>query len=98
MARMKYHITFAPEARNDFRSLPAFDRAKVRDAINGRFLHQPTRQSKSRIKRLRDMNKPQYRLRVGNIRVFYDVRSSEVEVLGVVDKAHAAEWLEKWGE
>ena len=95
---MKYQITFAPEARDDFRSLPAFDRAKVRDAINNHLLHQPTRQSKSRIKRLRDMNKPQYRLRVGNIRVFYDVRSSEVEVVAVVEKADAADWLERWGE
>jgi mRNA-degrading endonuclease RelE of RelBE toxin-antitoxin system len=95
---MKYQITFAPEARDDFRSLPALDRAKVRDAINSHLLHQPARQSKSRIKRLRDMYKPQYRLRVGNIRVFYDVRNSEVEVLGIVDKTHAAEWLERWGE
>ena len=98
MARMKYQITFAPEARDDFRSLSAFDRAKVRDAINGHLRHQPTRQSKRRIKRLRDMSKPQYRLRVGNIRVFYDVRNSSVEVLSIVDKAHAAEWLERWGE
>ena len=95
---MKYQITFAPEARDDYWSLPAFDRAKVRDAINGHLLHRPTRQSKSRIKRLSDMRKPQYRLRVGDIRVFYDVHGSGVEVLGVVDKSSAVNWLERWGE
>jgi mRNA interferase RelE/StbE len=95
---MSYYITFAPQARDDFRSLPAFHRAAVRDAVNAHLVHQPTRPSKSRIKRLRDMNKPQYRLRVGDIRVFYDVCASEVEVLGIVDKSSAAAWLEKWGE
>ncbi len=98
MVRMKYKIIFAPEAIDDFRSLPAFDRARVRDTINRHLLHQPTRQSKSRIKRLRDMKKPQYRLRIGNIRLFYDVSGSEVGVLGIVEKSCAAEWLERWGE
>ena len=98
MARMKYQITFAPQARDDYRSLPAFDRGKVRDAINAHLLHHPTRLSKSRIKRLRDMIKPQYRLRVGDVRVFYDVLGNEVEVLRIVHKASAAEWLERSGE
>jgi mRNA interferase RelE/StbE len=98
MARMSYRITFAPAARDDFKSLPAFHRAVVRDAINTHLLHQPTRQSKSRIKRLRDVRKPQFRLRVGEIRVFYDVHGSEVEVLGIVEKSNAAAWLKKWSD
>jgi len=98
MARMTYNITFAPIARDDFRSLSAYHRALVRDAINTHLLHQPTRQSRSRIKHLRDMKKPQYRLRVGEIRVFYDVQGSEVEVLGIIDKGNAADWLKKRGE
>jgi len=95
---MRYSITFSPEAHQDFRSLPASRRAAVRDAINTHLQHQPTRQSRSRIKRLREMNKPQCRLRVADVRVFYDVLGSDVEVLGIVDKQHAAEWLKKWGE
>jgi mRNA interferase RelE/StbE len=35
--------------------------------------HGPTKLSKSRIKRLRGLEQPQYRLRVGETRVFYDV-------------------------
>lgn len=55
------------------------------------------RESKSRIKRLRGMEKPEYRLRVGDVRVFYDVRNGEVEILGIVDKKDAEEWLRKGG-
>ena len=40
--------------------------------------------SKSRIKRLRGLKQPQYRLRVGDIRVFYDIFGQRVEVLAIV--------------
>jgi mRNA interferase RelE/StbE len=94
---MKHTVTFAPEAEEDFRRLPAYHRAAVRDAINQHLLHEPTRESVSRIKRLREMAKPQYRLRVGDIRVFYDVSGREVEVLGIVFKPGAADWLRRMG-
>jgi len=35
------------------------------------------------------MKQPQYRLRVGEIRVFYDVIDKEVHVLAIVSKAEA---------
>jgi len=94
---MAYEITLAPEARDDFRGLGAYYRASVRNAINEHLRHWPTRLSKSRIKRLRGMNSPQYRLRVGDLRVFYDVDGTEVAILGIVDKPRAAEWLRKRG-
>jgi mRNA-degrading endonuclease RelE of RelBE toxin-antitoxin system len=97
MARMKYAVTFAPEAEEDFRRLLAYHRAAVRDAINQHLVHEPTRESTSRIKRLREMAKPQYRLRVGDIRIFYDVSGTEVEVLGIVPKSGAADWLDQMG-
>ena len=95
---MKYQITFSPEALDDYRSLSAYDRAAVKDAINIHLLHQPARTSRSRIKRLRDLRKPQYRLRIGDLRIFYDVIGSTVEILAVVDKRKAADWLRKCGE
>ena len=49
--------------------------------------------SKSRIKRLRGLSQPQYRLRVGEVRVFYDVTTEAVEILAVVTKEEAARWL-----
>jgi mRNA-degrading endonuclease RelE of RelBE toxin-antitoxin system len=43
------------------------------------------------------MAKPQFRLRVGDIRVFYDVTDETVEVLAIVEKSQAQEWLEEEG-
>ena len=54
--------------------------------------------SKSRIKKLRRFKRPQYRLRVDEVRVFYDVAEASIAVLAVVDKSAANEWLERHGE
>jgi mRNA interferase RelE/StbE len=81
---MKHRVVFTQEAREDYRDLPARIRAEVGDAINRHLLHEPARIGRSRIKRLRGTRKPQYRLRVGDVRVFYDVREGEVEVLAIV--------------
>ena len=98
MARMNHAVVFAPEARDDFRALRAYDRAAVRDAINTHLSRRPIRVSKSRIKRLRGLGRPQYRLRVGDLRVFYDVHETEVHVLAIVLKQFAPQWLKRWGE
>jgi len=95
---MKYRVVFTPEAREDYRDLPARIRAEVGDAINRHLLHEPTRVSRSRIKRLRGTRRPQYRLRIGDVRVFYDVREGEVEVLAIVEKSEASVWLKRIGE
>jgi mRNA-degrading endonuclease RelE of RelBE toxin-antitoxin system len=70
MARMKYEIILAPEAAQDLKRLKAHTRSEVKDALERHLRHEPGRVSKSRIKRLRGVNHPQYRLRVGEIRVF----------------------------
>jgi mRNA interferase RelE/StbE len=53
--------------------------------------------SRSRIKRLRGLRKPQYRLRVGEARIFYDVTETTVEVLAIVTKSEAETWLAQFG-
>ncbi len=90
---MRYEVVLAPAAARAYKSLPAFHRAEVRDALERHLRHEPTRVSKSRIKRLRGLSQPQYRLRVGEVRVFYDVTREAVEVLAIVRKAEAAGWL-----
>lgn len=95
---MAYRTLFAPEARDDYRRLPAYQRAAVRDAVGKHLTHQPTRVSKSRIKRLRGLAQPQYRLRVDDIRVFYDVVDDEVHVLCIIEKAQVARWLRERGK
>jgi mRNA interferase RelE/StbE len=59
--------------------------------------HEPGKTSRSRIKRLRGLRRPQYRLRVGEIRVFYDISGATVEVLAIVAKSEAASWLAQLG-
>ncbi len=53
------------------------------------------KESQSRIKRLTGLSRPQYRLRVGDIRVFYDVTGSHVEVLAIISKEGAQKWLDE---
>jgi len=95
---MRYEIVFAPETVEDFRALKANVRARVRDAIERHLRHAPTRTSRSRIKRLRGISRPQYRLRVDEIRIFYDVTEDQVQILAIVSKSEAEEWLERGGE
>lgn len=95
---MKHEIIFAPESVQDFKRLSARERAIVRDAIEKHLRHTPERTSKSRIKRLRGISRPQYRLRVGEIRVYYDVEEGVVEVLAIIPKSKASAWLEEYGE
>jgi mRNA-degrading endonuclease RelE of RelBE toxin-antitoxin system len=55
--------------------------------------HEPKKLSRSRIKRLRGLRQPQYRLRVGEIRIFYDVTGTMVQILAIVNKSEADSWL-----
>ena len=94
---MRYDIVLAPSAVRELQALPAYLRARVRDALELHLRHEPTKVSKSRIKRLRGLSRPQFRLRIDDLRVFYDVTDTAVEVLAIISKAQAAEWLEERG-
>ena len=95
---MKFEIIFAPDAFDDLSHVCAYDRAKVKKVIEKCLRHEPTKVSKSRIKRLRGLSKPQYRLRVDNIRIFYDVNGSRVEVLAIISKSAVEAWLKMEGK
>ena len=94
---MRFEIILAPEAVEDLRRLKANDRMAVKEALETHLRHEPTKTSRSRIKRLRGIARPQYRLRVDDIRVFYDVSGSNVEVLAIVPKSEAESWLAQFG-
>ena len=95
---MKHEIAFAPEAVQDFKRLSARDRSAVKEAIQKHLRYEPQKISKSRIKKLQGMSRPQYRMRVDEIRIFYDVVGATVEVLAIIPKSRAIEWLEEIGE
>ena len=97
MARMRWKIILAPQAVNDLRRLTARHRASVKDALEKHLRYEPRKVSRSRIKRLRGQSKPQCRLRVGEIRVFYDLSGPRVEVLAIVAKSSATNWLAEEG-
>jgi mRNA interferase RelE/StbE len=82
-----------PRPSKTLRGLTANARATVRTALETHLRHEPKKASRSRIKRLRGLLRPQYRLRVGEVRVFYDVAGTTVEVLAIVAKSEAESWL-----
>jgi mRNA-degrading endonuclease RelE of RelBE toxin-antitoxin system len=90
---MQFEIVLAPEAVEDFKTLRANVRAGIRTALETHLRHEPEKASRRRIKRLRGLRQPQYRLRVGEIRIFYDVAGTTVQILAIVTKSEADSWL-----
>ena len=95
---MRFEIVISPEAVRDFKGPRAPDRRAIREALEIYLRHEPTKTSKARVKRLRGLSRPQFRLRVEDFRIFYDVVGEEVQVIAIVAKASADEWLRKVGE
>jgi mRNA-degrading endonuclease RelE of RelBE toxin-antitoxin system len=95
---MSFEIVLAPEAVEDLKRLKANVRADIRAALETHLRHEPKKAGRSRIKRLRGLRKPQYRLRVGEVRIFYDVTETTVEVLAIVAKLEADSWLAQFAK
>jgi mRNA interferase RelE/StbE len=94
---MPFAIQLTFEAVEDLRVLRANTISDVRSALEIHLRYEPTKTSRSRIKRLRGINHPQYRLRVGDIRIFYDVSDETVVIMAIVEKSEAASWLARFG-
>jgi mRNA-degrading endonuclease RelE of RelBE toxin-antitoxin system len=94
---MPFQVLLSPEALEDLRRLKAARRSEVREALETHLRYEPTRTSRSRIKRLRGLEHPQYRLRVGDVRVYYDVGETTVEILAILAKSQSEEWLGRAG-
>lgn len=94
---MKYEIEFGEEAEEDLNRYRPYKQVTILDLIEKHLRYEPTRESKSRIKALRGMRRPQYRLRINDIRVFYDIKDNTVEIIAVVNKDEATKWLEQEG-
>ncbi|MFN8487068.1 MAG: hypothetical protein U0350_05705 [Caldilineaceae bacterium] len=98
---MRYTILFSSQAEDDLLALRATDRAKVLDTIEIHLRYEPDKESKSRIKRLQGYRWPRYRLRIDEIRTFYDIFYEEeegvVEILAILEKAAAMKWLAEHG-
>ena len=83
-----YTIMLKRSAIADLDALRKYDATQIADAMEGHLQHNPTKEGKSRIKRLGGISNPDYRLRVGDYRVFYmvDEVARRVDVLRVMHK------------
>jgi mRNA-degrading endonuclease RelE of RelBE toxin-antitoxin system len=96
---MKFRIVIAKSVQESFKRLDARWRSALKEVMRTHLENAPKQESKSRIKRLKGLRQPQYRLRVERLRVFYDVNDEQkrVEVLGFAMKPEAENWLQEYG-
>ncbi len=83
---MRYGIHLQPEAVKDLDKRRKFDAKQILDAMEEHLRHGAEQVSRSRIKRLRGKQHADYRLLVGNFRVFYTVEGPQVRVLRILSK------------
>ena len=83
-----YTIILKRSAIADLDALRKYDATQIANAMERHLQRDPTKESKSRIKRLRGISNPDYRLRVGDYRIFYvvDEDARRVDVLRVMHK------------
>jgi mRNA-degrading endonuclease RelE of RelBE toxin-antitoxin system len=74
--------------------LRAYDRAAILELADRLLANDPLTESRARIKRLRQPAPAQFRLRVGDFRVFYDVSESVVKVIRILPKQNAVRFAE----
>jgi mRNA-degrading endonuclease RelE of RelBE toxin-antitoxin system len=94
---MRFEIILTRTAQTHYRALSARRRAVMKTELERHLRHEPTKTSRSRIKKLRTMAHPEYRLRVDEYRIFYDVVDAKVIVLAIVPKVGVGEWLDEHG-
>ena len=79
---MRFRIDITPDAKKQLAALPAREQRTVEAAIISRLVFQPTTVTKA-VKRLRPNPFVQFELRVGDLRVLYNVEGEAVLLLAV---------------
>jgi len=90
---MPYETRYSDEAVKQLKGLRAFERVAVIDQIEKVLAVNPTLVSRVSIKRLRQPAPTQYRLRVGDVRVFYDVDGDVVLIIQILTKQDSIDFL-----
>jgi len=86
---MAYQIRYSEEALGALRRLRKFHASAALQQIQEVLAVNPTLESKARLKKLRQPALSQYRRRVGDFRVFYDVEPEVVNILRILSKPEA---------
>jgi mRNA-degrading endonuclease RelE of RelBE toxin-antitoxin system len=89
-AQPKYEIEVTPEAEADMEWLSPRDRTTLFEALDRRLAYEPTVENRNR-KRLRPNPVAPWELRVGRLRVYFDVEDSPrrvvtIQAVGVKDR------------
>ena len=77
---MPYHIEYSPDAEDHLRALTARQRAIVLDTVDEQLAYQPTVETRNR-KPMRPNPLAPWELRIGNLRVYYDVEEDPEPVV-----------------
>ena len=80
---MPYTVEFAQSVERHLRVLTARERKTVLDAIGRQLLHEPLKETRQR-KPLRPNPIAPWELRVGQLRIFYDVTETESGVVRIL--------------
>ena len=76
-------VEFAESVEGHFRTLTARERVTILDAIDRQLLHEPLKETRHR-KPLRPNPIAPWELRVGQLRVFYEVAGAESRVVRIL--------------
>jgi mRNA-degrading endonuclease RelE of RelBE toxin-antitoxin system len=79
---MPYRIEYDPKVRDHFGCLSTRDRATVLDCVDRQLLHQPMVPTRNR-KLLRASELAPWELRIGHLRVYYEVSDADEPVVTV---------------
>ncbi|MCI0524543.1 MAG: type II toxin-antitoxin system RelE/ParE family toxin [Acidobacteria bacterium] len=90
---MAYEVRYSKESLEHLKKLRAHDRAEIIGRIKRFLTTNPTRTSKARIKRLRQPAPTEYRLRVKDFRVYYDVDQQVIYIVQVLSKEDSISYL-----
>jgi len=71
---LPYRIEYSPEAEEHLRFLAARQRATVLDSVDEQLMHEPLVETRNR-KPMRPNPLAPWELRIGNLRVYYDVEA-----------------------
>lgn len=80
---MKYRIEYSPEVENHLRVLSRGQQATVVDSVDEHLVHQPTVETRNR-KPMRPNPLAPWELRIGNLRVYYDVREDPKRIVYII--------------
>jgi mRNA-degrading endonuclease RelE of RelBE toxin-antitoxin system len=92
---MAYTIVYSPEAVEHLATLPKADQVAVIDQVEEQLTHQPTLPTQKR-KEIRPNSLAPWQLRLGDIRVFYEVQVDPQPVVGIKavgKKVHNDLWI-----